>query len=164
MATIFLLVFSLFGAHEYHVSTTTINYNAESEAFEIILHAYIDDLELALEQRGHKRLFLGTELETETAESYLRTYIERSFVLKTGEQLLEYTWLGYETTKDLSALNIYLEIPKTALPDQLTVEMPLLTEVYDDQQNVIHVSGPTGLVGYILLRKNQPTEVVTFKS
>lgn len=147
-------------AHEFHISTTTIHYDDKTGAFQIVLHTFIDDLEEALRQRGHDKLFLGTELETKPAEGALREYISESLQLRAGDSDLPYDWVGRETTHDLSALYIYLEIPETSLPPELTIRNRLLTEVYDDQQNIIHVTGPGGLKGYLLLRRNRDSQTV----
>ena len=147
-------------AHEFHISTTTIHYDQKTEAFQIVLHTFIDDLEEALRQRGHDKLFLGTEMESERATAALETYIRESFQLNAPDTPLDYTWIGRETTHDLSALYIYLEIPKTALPPELTIVNRLLTEVYDDQQNIVHITGPGGLKGYLLLRRHRERQTV----
>ena len=149
-------------AHEYHVATTTINYDEKTRAFQIVVHAFIDDLEAALRERGHDRLFLGTERETPEAETYLRNYLDANFALDTGDDALRWQWVGHETSEDLNALYIYLEVPDVDLPPAMNVEMPLLTEIYDDQRNMIHVTGPDGLAGYLLLYREYDRETIKF--
>ena len=150
-------------AHEFHVSKSRIVYDTETQAFQITLHVFIDDLELALAERGAEKLFVGTELEKPAADDHIEAYLRQHFQIHTPDHALAYQWLGKETADDLMGLFIYLEIPDQAIPKQLTVTNRLLTEVYDDQKNIVQVDIPNRPQGYVLCTRADETKVMAFE-
>ena len=55
-----LLLMSVLPQHEFHISKTTIRYVAEREQVQVEMHIFLDDLELALEEAGSPKLYIGT--------------------------------------------------------------------------------------------------------
>ena len=61
--------------HDFHVTHTTIYYNADKEALEITVKVAIEDLERALEDQTAKKIFesqlvLGMERSTDMFNSF----------------------------------------------------------------------------------------------
>ena len=61
--------FNLF-AHDYHLTHTTLYYNANTEQVEITIKVAIEDLERALEGRLKEKLKIGTVDENEKTDYY----------------------------------------------------------------------------------------------
>ena len=149
-------------AHAYHISKTDIRYSAEEKTLQITMHIFIDDLEAALEQRGQKKLFVGTELEKTEAYRHIYAYIVSQFAIKINNKPVAIEWVGKEPAKDRQALWIYLEAKNIKNINSIYVDNKLLTEVYSDQKNIVSVIGPKNKEGYFLFDQQKTGEGTQF--
>lgn len=148
--------------HEFHVSKCQIEFNLKEKALEISMHLFIDDLEEALRNEGAGKLFIGTEKESDQAENYLLQYLNDHFQLKVNDQLVEYDFVGKETSEDLQAIWCYLEITNIEAVKSIVVENSLLMEVFADQKNIIHILMPNKKQGYFMLEKGKSSDKASF--
>ncbi len=148
--------------HEFHFSKCQIEYKTEEEAIQITMNLFIDDLEIALEKRGHKSLFLGSEREHPDATKYLLDYLQSSFQVAINDTEVTYDFIGKETSEDLSGLWCYFELTSIEELRSIDIKNATLTEIYDDQKNVVQVKGPYGKKGYFLLNKQNKTQRLEF--
>lgn len=123
--------------HEFHLSKSTINYDTESQSIQITMHLFIDDLEDALAAREVPKLYIGTEKEDSTANSFIGQYIADQFTLQVGKKALEQYFLGKELSEDLAAIWCYIEISDIDMNDDLQFQNDILMEIFDDQKNVM---------------------------
>ena len=130
--------------HDFHVSRARIEYGAEQGEWQITMHLFIDDLELALAEKGSPKLYLGTKRESEQADQYIQNYLRQYFQLFAGDEPLEWQWLGKEVSEDLTAFWLYLYVPDAQLKTPLRVRNKILLDLYDDQQNMIQVADGRG--------------------
>jgi len=173
--TLFILTFflSLFAsptpsvvpllAHEFHISKCQIEYSEPDAALQITLHIFIDDLEEALRKQGKDKLFIATEKEDQQAEAYVFEYLKEKLELDVNEEKATYTFIGKEPSEDLQAIWCYLEIPNLEKVSDLSVNNTLLTEVFNDQKNIVSVVGPNKKQGYFLFQQGSSTEHMEFK-
>lgn len=149
--------------HKFHVSRCMVEYNTREEALQMSMHVFLDDLELALTERGADSLYICTKMESSDAEFYLGRYLEEQVQFSIDGQPVTFTFLGKEISEDLQAVWCYLEI--TDLPPfrKMTVTYDVLLDLYDDQKNIMHIVGPNRQEGTLLFRKGYRTESVTFK-
>lgn len=150
------------GAHAYHISKTDIRYSADDKALQITMHIFIDDLEAALEQRGHSKLFVGTELEKPEAYKHIYSYLVSQFAVKINNKPVAIEWVGKEPAKDRQALWVYLEAKNVKNINTIYVDNKLLTEIYSDQKNIVSVVGPKNKEGYFLFDRNKTGEGTQF--
>ncbi len=151
-------------AHEFHISKCQIEYSVETEALQITLHLYLDDLEEALRQQGADKMFLCTDNEHEKAEKYLFQYLQQQFKLivnEAGEEA-EFEFIGKEQSEDLQAVWCYLEVTNVSSFSSLEVTNSLLMEIFDDQKNIVQIMAPGKKQGYFLFHKGQENDKVTF--
>lgn len=148
--------------HEFHFSKCQIEYQADTQALQISMHLFIDDVELALEKRGYESLFLCTEREHPDANKHLLDYLESSFQLAINDKAVAYQFVGKEITEDLSGMWCYFEIEKLKKLKTLEIRNSILTEIHDDQKNVLQVQGPSGNKAYSLLDKEHKKERLEF--
>ncbi len=148
--------------HDFHMSKGLIEYQAAEQSLQMTFHVFIDDLELALEQAGAPKLYLGTEREAAQADDYLKKYLQKHFQLTLNGKPVAYTFLGKEISKDLSAFWLYLEAAPVPAPQRLEVRYDVLTEVYADQKNLINLKGPGGKTGVLLLDRSRPSDEAEF--
>ena len=147
-------------AHDFHLSKGTVEYVAQAESIQVTLHVFIDDLELALTRQGAPTLYLGTEKEVAATDDYVRAYLERHFRLHADGRAVDFTYLGKETSDDLSAVWIYLEGRPVPPPRKLQVEYDLLTEVFDDQKNILTFRGPSNTRFTLLFERGDTREEI----
>ena len=126
------------------------------------MHIFIDDLEEALRQLGADKLFICTEKEHEDAEKFILNYLNQSFTLEVNDKEVEYEFLGKEISKDLAATWVYLEVQNVTSLESLKVKYNLLTEVFDDQKNIIQIKGPKKQKGFFLFEKGKTEDSVKF--
>jgi len=73
--------------HDYHMSNIDIEYNAETQALEIIAKIFIDDLEDGIAASGvEEKLYLCTDREVETGDDQVYAYLQDK--MKIGHVLL----------------------------------------------------------------------------
>lgn len=151
--------------HEFHLSRLTVNLDTEHQRVELTLHSFIDDVELAVEQRSATgnvptvvadSLRLTTPRELATADSLLTDYLLAHLALSVGGEPLPLRYLGKERSEDPYGLYVYLSAP---LPDgaapadggAVALHSSLLCELHADQQNVVVWQRDGADAGYSLL-------------
>ena len=125
--------------HDLHISNCEIEYKEEDTTLQISLRIFIDDLELALVNRGAEDLFLCTKREHTEAEVYILDYLHDMVKLEVDGQTIEYDYIGKEMSDDLAAVWCYLEIENIDINTSMTIENRILMDLYDDQRNIVKV-------------------------
>jgi hypothetical protein len=148
--------------HPFHVSKCEVAFTRENPNVQIALHVFIDDLELALERHNHRNLQIGTKNENPEADQYILEYLRKTFIVEVKEKKLSYDMLGKEMTKDLAGIWVYLEVSEQALPKNVSITYSLLTEVFDDQQNLINIKVNDSEKQYGVFMKSKPTQSFEF--
>jgi len=149
--------------HEFHLSKCLIEYNSSEQALQVSMHLFVDDLEDALRKQGKDNLQIGTPKEDPMAENYLRNYLAANFILTVNGQPIAHTFLGKEPGEDPLSLWCYIEVPNVSALKSLQIKNSILTEVFEDQKNLISVVGPRQVKGYFILEKdNTLSEALQF--
>ncbi|KAA9340791.1 DUF6702 family protein [Adhaeribacter soli] len=138
-----LIVLALLGiglraeAHPYHVSIAEVSYNPKSQALEIAIKVFTDDLEKTLSDAAKKPVTLQ---QSPDVKSQLAAYLKKTFQVEiNAKQVLPQKFLGFETEDDAQWL--YLEIPvKPEQLKQLTLRNKVLFETFEDQMNLMNVT------------------------
>jgi len=149
-------------AHDFHVSKCIMEYSEEDQALQIMMHIYVDDLELALQALDETKLKLNTESEHEKADDILLKYLQSTFQVSINEEPMNYDYIGREPSEDLQALWVYLEIPNLINIQQIKVMDSLLTELYEDQTNIIQIKSQGGKKAFFLLTRDKSADAVNF--
>lgn len=151
MIYLVLYILSMFTqepAHDFHVSRLTLDYQEDERQFEVTLHVFTDDLELALQERGAPNPKLNTENEWEGADLSIKSYLSDILQLQsiTGTKAT-FQYLGKESSDDFMATWIYFYWKLPEDQNQFVLQHRLLHEIYDDQQNILRIKGcePEGL-------------------
>ncbi len=124
--------------HDFYVSICTIRHNPETRTLDITWRMTTHDIEHSLlSESGDRDLKLGTDKELAEADSLVAGYLLRHLKLSMDGTPLQAKFLGKEVEQD--DLFCYLEvsdIPKLGL---LTVHNTLLQDLFDEQENVVHL-------------------------
>ena len=149
-----LLFLSFSSAHKFYVSVTNIVYSEEDSAFQITSRVFIDDLDKLLEERYGIEAKLATPEESKIAEEYIEKYFRSKFVVELDGKVVPYNFLGKKYDTDVAIC--YLEIPNVKLSEvkTMSVQNEVLTDLFDEQQNVVHVKWNGNKKSFVLIREN----------
>lgn len=147
-----LLQLSFSTLHEYYVSLTEINYNPDKERLEIISRLFHDDFEKVLQERYYKNIELKPSVQSDGVEEFIKKYFDKKLTLNFSEKNLKLDYLGYEFDED--RINIYLKVDQINDFKSLTVNNLLLTDVIEDQKNIVHCFKPNQKKSVVLTRYN----------
>ena len=149
-------------AHPIHLCKALVEYNEKEQAWQISMHIFLDDLEDALRRQGADKLYLCSTKEVPEAEKALSRYLNQHLHLEIDGKPVNCELLGKELSEDSLAVWCYLEVPNVKSTKTLRISSSLLMEVYDDQKNLIHVSGPGGKQGALFFSKGDQPVVLRF--
>lgn len=132
-----LLFASFTTKHPYHVGSVELNYNANSQTFEITGRFFLDDLENALNKDVGKKLHFQDAKMKAQMETRLKMYCEQHLKLKADNKFVSLKYLGF--LEDAESVEIYLESEKVKKPVKVETAVSFLYNLFDDQINIIHI-------------------------
>ncbi|SHF49088.1 hypothetical protein SAMN05444483_101313 [Salegentibacter echinorum] len=159
LASFFLLSAFKSGAHEFYLSVTEIEYKAEQESLQIITRVFIDDFQKVLNERYQADLQLSEEAEKGAVKEKITKYLAQKLKIKIGGEDLQLNYLGKEY--DADQLILYIEVENVAAFNAIEVSNGILTDLFDDQKNVVHVKVNDKTKSLLLLREQQ-TDTLSF--
>ena len=136
---VMLLLLSFSSAHKYYVSVTNIAYSKDDSAFQVTSRVFIDDLDKLLKERYDIEAKLATPKESKLADEYIEKYFRTKFAIELDGKPVQYNFLGKRYDNDM--VICYLEIPNVKLSEtkSMTIQNEVLMDLFDDQQNIVHV-------------------------
>lgn len=154
---IFLLVMPLLGMNVYHkfyVSVTNMNYSDRDKAFQITTRIFIDDLEAVLLERYGIDTDLATPDEVANSDELIDKYLKTKLVIYFDDEVAQYQFLGKEFDTDIVVC--YLEITNVKLQElqKIEIQNEVLTDLFEDQQNIVHLKIDDKRKSFILIREN----------
>ena len=147
--------------HDIHISKCSISWQEGQNSIDIQLHLFLDDLSLALDNQQHGELVV-LDVNQPGIDQALLEYVTTKFTLKINNETMPLAWLSKSLSDDGQALWINLSIAGFTQISELRIGFDALMEVYDDQQNIVHLKGPGGKQGYFLFSKPGKEEVIIF--
>ncbi len=157
----FVLTSSKVIAHEYHLSVTEINYKAESQSLQIMTRVFIDDFENVLRKRFNDDIRLVKDAEEGPVKKVIERYLGQKLHLKSNGKEHQLKYLGKEYDNDQVIL--YIEVEKVAPFTEISITNSILTDLFDDQKNVVHVK-VNGVTKSLLLQKNEGKKSLKFRN
>lgn len=149
------VIFSItaaFTGHKFFVSVTKIEYKQEKESLQIITQIFVDDLEKTLSERHLKEIHIGTKKETAQDEEYLKEYLLKKLKIKVNGAFASLNYIGKEM--DIDQVKCYFEVTGISELKGMEIENKILMDLFEDQQNIIHVKTPSNRRSLILDRAN----------
>jgi hypothetical protein len=146
--------------HPLHISVSEINYSEKDNALQITCRIFIDDLELSIRhKRKEPELDLLNPKNGLTTDKLVSDYLNEHLSIKLDGQPQKMKLLGYE--KEDVALIGYIEIEKIPAFKTLEVFNDMITETWDDQSNLVHVTYKSPIKS-VRLTRDKPIEIFTF--
>ena len=154
---LFLAVLPLFAfvtVHKFYISVTNVDYSEKDKAVQIITRIFVNDMNAVLTERYGVETKLGTDRETKVDSEYLEKYLRAKFVVEINGKTVPYNLIGKKYDTDMIIL--YLEVPKIELKNlsSIAVENEILTDLYDEQQNVVHFKIDGKKKSYVLVKSD----------
>lgn len=153
-SAILLICVSFFLRHDIHLSNTIINYNDETETFQISTHLFLDDLEASLRLEGHENLKLCTRFEKPEGDAAVASFLDRNLKIIISGDTLNLNYLGKEISEDFQAAWCYLESDRLDPPASVRVYNNYLHDIFDDQRNLVNIKHNARTVKTGLLDKS----------
>ncbi|MGA0557046.1 DUF6702 family protein [Larkinella sp. VNQ87] len=124
-------------AHPVHTSVTQMQYNPAEKAFEVSLRIFTDDLEEALtKENNNQRVRLA---DNDSNGPLVERYVRKHFAIANAKrQRKPFQVLGKE--QEMDATWIYIEIPYAEPVEGSLLQQSVLTDLFDDQVNLVNVS------------------------
>ncbi len=154
---VFLLLLPFFAftvAHKFYVSVTNVNYSEKDEALQITSRVFIDDLEKVLKERYDIEAHLATDEESELTQEYLEKYLRAKFVVEVNGNTTSYQYIGKKYDNDV--VIFYMEVPKVKLAEvnSIQIQNEMLTDLFDEQQNIVHFKISGKKKSFVLMKEN----------
>ncbi|WP_103071117.1 DUF6702 family protein [Aquimarina sediminis] len=123
--------------HKFYVSVTQVEYNKEQKSLQIISRIFIDDIEDLLKERYSESIDLDESKKDPEVQKYLSAYLGQKLSFVVNGKKVPFTFIGKEYEEDL--VICYLEIEDISSLDTIEVTNQVLMDLFDEQQNIIHV-------------------------
>lgn len=158
-AVIQLSALSLF-LHPMHVSVTEIEFDEKDKALEIMMRVFIDDLELSIKNKlKQPELDLLQPKNGRTIDEMTGDYIRSNFRITLDGKPQTINYLGHEREDD--AFVFYIEVSKVKKFKTIQVQNSIITETYDDQNNLVNIT-VRETVRSLRLTRSTPVDKVSF--
>ena len=159
LASFFLLSGFKSGTHEFYLSVTEIEYNRQQQSLQIITRVFIDDFQNVLNQRYGAKLQLSEEAEEGAITENISKYLQQKLKLRVDGAKLQLNYLGKEY--DADQLVLYIEVENVTPFNNIEVTNSILTDLFDEQKNIVHVKVNDKTKSLLLMRQ-QETEKLSF--
>ena len=136
--TLLLFTLTSFAVHKFHMALYQINYASEKKMLQITSRIHIDDLNKALEKKYNKKNSIGAEKESAEEVFLLKEYISNHFSIKVNDQVKPMNFLSKEIDGD--ELICYWNIKGISKINSLEIYNTVLTDCFDNQQNMINIA------------------------
>ena len=154
-ALIFTLVFLcsfITSEHETYLSVTDIEYNKEQKSLQIISRVFIDDFENVLSRRYHKDISLSYKKDLKANKDLIEKYINKKLSISIDGQELDLKLLGSKF--DADQIVIFIEGANVQSFGKIKVQNLILTDLFDDQKNIVHVKKGKNIESMLLVKDN----------
>lgn len=145
--------------HPLHVSVTEITYDEREKELEIISRIFIDDLEAAI--KNEKKLSALNIVESDKAsiDKVVGEYLQQHFKVSLNAQPQKIIYLGHEIENE--AMLCYIQIKNVKRWNAIEILNTVITELHEDQSNLIHVTVQEKIKSLRLMKDN-PSSTLTF--
>ena len=140
------------GVHKHYISLTKVDFVKEKEVIHVTMKFFIDDIELALENRHDQAMELTTKDENKMADKFLEGYIRQKFKVWVNEEEKAYSYLGKEYENN--EVFFYLELENISDIKTIEVQNSMLFEEFEEQQNYIKLKIEDIQKTFILVKAN----------
>jgi hypothetical protein len=130
-----LFVLSAVSLHRFYVGMYQLKFVPEKKMLQITTRIFIDDINETLFKKHHQKTNIGDKTETTQDFSLFQNYIAEKFKISINNQPKKYQFVSREIEGNV--IVCYFKITEISKINSLQVENSILTELFDEQQNII---------------------------
>ena len=145
---------SSFAIHKFYMAIYQVNYVPTKKRIEITARLFVDDLNVVLEKKYHKKTALGLPNESTEDEALMKKYLSEHVFFKVNGSKTPFQYLSKELQSNV--LVCYLKISDVPKITSLEIINDAFIEQFPDQQNLIQ-STIYGKKNSLLLTNNTVT-------
>lgn len=129
------IIFSSIWYHPVHFSVTNVEYNKDKQGFEIVLKLFKSDLETALSLQYGLKFADADKNVIQADPKILQQYIDLHFKIRINGKGVNVVYRENKVSGD--DIWLYADCKYKKKVQELAVDNSLITEVYDDQTNLL---------------------------
>lgn len=148
-----VLLMSFTSLHKFYLSVSELTYSEPDQKFRLVSRLFIDDLDAVLLARYDIESHLNTAFEHEMADYYLEKYIKTKLLIKVNNEVLDYQILGHKVDNDQLVFFIEATYSEFEQLKSVYVQNELLMDLFDEQQNVVHILLKGKKKSFMLIRE-----------
>jgi len=122
--------------HPFHISVTEVVHKPKERVIQVSVRLFLDDFEETLRSFTDNGLLDIMEEDETYLNEQVGAYLLKNFAI-TGKKPVELQYLGFEYDRDV--MWCYLEGTKVKPTDELQVKSTVMIEIFEDQENLVHV-------------------------
>ncbi len=146
--------------HPLHVSVTEIEMDQKDKRLEIMMRVFVDDLEVTLREKYHNPDLDVIAPKGKTLDQMMVEYLEPHFKISLDNKPQIIKYLGHEI--DGEAFIFYIEVEKVNKWTTIHIQNDIITEVFKDQSNLVHVTSNDTVLS-LRLTRSRPLDKLTFE-
>ncbi len=124
--------------HDFHVSVSQIEFDQKNQAIEISQRIFADDFEKILNlEEDDATIDILIEFNNKDVLAKIKAYVLENFKVSINGKRTELNYLGAKLEGD--AVVCFIEISKIKKLKSIMVESTILTAMFADQVNLVHV-------------------------
>ena len=159
--SLFIVIFFLiaFVSHKYYVSTSFYEFKNDSGSLQLTMKIFKDDFTNLIKKREGIDLGTNKNLNSSEIKSKINEYLLSNLDIFFDNINYELNYLGAEENDEM--FTFFLEIENLPTFKSITLKNSILFDLFDDQQNIIHLKKGNKKRSFIL-RKDSPVNTFEF--
>lgn len=129
------LLLTSFSIHKFYMAIYQVNFVQNKKRIEITARLFVDDLNLVLEKKYHKKTSLGLPNETPEDEFLMKKYLAEHVIFKINGIKKTFQFVSKEIESNI--LVCYFKITDVTKINTLEIQNDAFTEQFSEQQNLI---------------------------
>lgn len=138
--------------HPLHISVTEITLDEKEKELEIMLRIFTDDLEAAIRNAKNDAELNLLNPSNSTTDKLAWEYLQPRFKLVADGKTQTIKYLGHEADEDV--LIFYIQVQPVKKFTTIDIANSIITELYEDQSNLINVTVDDETKSLRLMRNN----------
>jgi Domain of unknown function (DUF6702) len=152
---IFVILFSLY-LHPLHVTLTNIEFLQEENKYEVTIKIFSDDFEAVIEKSSGVKTNMGKDNEIDNIEIHILEYINERFSIIFDDKKVDFEYISKRNNFEATWVTLKFANKNG---DILKIRNELLTELYDDQKNLVIFKSSKIQKGFDLDSENNRVEI-----
>ena len=142
--------------HPLHVTLTNIEYLQDKNKYEVTFKIFSDDFEAAITNLTGVKTNMGKENEIKDIETYMIKYINERFSIIFDNKKVDFEYISKRNNYEATWITIMFESKKGSV---MKIQNELLTDIYDDQKNLIIFKSDNLQKGFDMDASNNSIEI-----